>query len=643
MCGIAGSLDLRSGRAPDEDTVARMTDLLAHRGPDDAGMLVDPPVVLGHRRLSILDISAAGHQPMAARDGVRWITFNGEIYNYKELAEDLRALGHEFSTTCDTEVLLAAYTQWGGEALERLNGIFAFALWDRDRQELVCVRDRFGVKPFYYTVVDGRFRFASEIKALIIDNDVPRVPNDDRVLDFLAGGITDHTDETLFEGILQLPAGGVLTMRPGQETPPQPERWYVPKPAELQRPAAEELRDRLFDSVALRLRSDVPVGTTLSGGLDSTAVTAIATALRRREGLEPALTFSSRTDDPALDERKYYEHVLEMTGAPNRDLTPTSDGLLDDLDHLLWHMDEPFHSAAVYGHWQMSGLARSEGVTVLLDGQGGDEALAGYAYLLYPGLFFSLMLRGRIGLAIREARARSRVQGVSVVRSFREFVKVLLPNRLRKRRPPTWLAPSARRPGAPVPGRSLLAHHSYGLSVQPLPMYNHQLDRNTMSVSLEARNPFLDYNVVACGLALKPTDHLRNGFTKWTLREAMRGLLPEQVLGRPRKQGFSTDEAAWIRADLKHEVEETFRSPELASRPYFRPQELLSLLERHRSGEQHTAALWRAFVVERWFRLFIDPEVVTPPPPRGRFHVDRSRSARDAVVRLDRELVAEPR
>ena len=229
-----------------------------------------------------------------------------------------------------------------------------------------------------------------------------------------------------------------------------------------------------------------------------------------------------------------------------------------------------------------------------------------------------------------------------MVRSFRELVKVLLPNRLRKRKPPAWLAPTSRRPGAPVPGRSLLAHHTYGLTVQPLPMYNHQLDRNTMSVSLEARNPFLDYNVVACGLALKPTEHLHDGFTKWTLRAAMRGLLPEQVLGRGRKQGFSTDEAAWIRADLKHEVEETFRSAELAGRGYYRPDELLAMLERHRSGEQHTAALWRAFVVERWFRLFIDPEVVTPPPPRGRFQVDRSRSARNAVVRLDRELAAEP-
>jgi asparagine synthase (glutamine-hydrolysing) len=636
MCGIAGSLDLRGDRASDEEAVARMTDLLAHRGPDDAGLLVDPPVVLGHRRLSILDVSPAGHQPMSSADGRFWITFNGEIYNYKELAYELEELGHRFATTCDTEVLLAAYDQWGRDSLERLNGIFAFALWDRRRAELVCVRDRFGVKPFYYAVIDERFRFASEIKALLLDSALPRVPNDARVLDFLAGGITDHTEETFFQGILQLPAGGVMTLRQGERIP-RPARWYEPKPAVLRRAPVEELRDRLFDAVALRLRSDVPVGTTLSGGLDSSAVTAIATTVRGQEGLPPALTFSSRCDDPQLDEGRYIEPVLAMTGAANRDFTPSDDELLDDLDHVLWHMDEPFHSAAVYGHWQMSGLARSEGVTVLLDGQGGDEALAGYEYLLYPGFFYTLTLRGHLARALREARRRQSLQGFALRRSVKELVKLLLPSRLRKRRAPEWLSPERGSPDVPVPGRSLRAHHTYGLTVQPLPMYNHQLDRNTMSVSLEARNPFLDYRVVECGLALAPAEHLRDGFTKWTLRQALRGLLPDEILGRTRKQGFTTDEAAWIRADLGRAIEATFRSQKLASRPYFRPEGLLSLLARHRSGEQHAAAIWRAYIVERWLELFVDPESVEPPPARGRFQVDTSRSARAAVVRLEPE------
>jgi asparagine synthase (glutamine-hydrolysing) len=635
MCGIAGSLDLLMGREPDEELVAAMTDVLAHRGPDDAGLLVAPPVVLGHRRLSILDVSEAGHQPMVSRDGRYWITFNGEIFNYRELAAELRQVGHEFRTECDTEVLVAAYEHWGRESFPRLNGMFAFAVWDRLREELVCVRDRLGVKPLYYALCDGRFRFASEIKGLLLDPSVACVPNRPRVLDFLATGVTDHTDETLFEGILQLPAGSFMIVRQG--TPiAAAAKWYEPRPANLRKPSADELRERLVDAVALRLRSDVPVGTTLSGGLDSSAVTVIATEVRAAEGLAPAMTFSSRCDDPDLDEGRYIAPVLAMTGAPNRDFTPRVTGLLDDLDHLLWHMDEPFHSAAVYGHWQMSVLARSEGVVVLLDGQGGDEALHGYDYLLYPGFLYSSLIRGRLGRMIREVRCRRALKGISVQQSLKELVKLLLPARNRARRPPPWLRSDGAPAGLPLPSRSVRGHHRYGLTVQPLPMYNHQLDRNTMSVSLEARNPFLDHRVVECGLALGPADHLRAGFSKWTLREALRGRLPTAVLDRARKQGFTTDESTWIRGELGDAIEETFRSPAFAARPFFHPAELLSLLERHRSGEEHAAEIWRAYVVERWLELFCDPLLVEPPPVGDRFHVGTSHSARDAVIRLDR-------
>jgi len=434
VCGIAGSLDLVAGLDSAEDLVARMTDAVAHRGPDDAGMLVDLPVVLGHRRLSILDLSSAGHQPMPSDDGRLWITYNGEIYNYKELGDELRSLGRELHTSCDTEVLLKAYEQWGADALPRLNGIFAFAIWDRERQELFCARDRFGVKPLYYPEAAGRFRFASEIKALLLDPAVSRVPNDARVVDFLAYGYTDHTAETLFQGIMQLPGGTHLVVAPGRPVP-EPQLWYTPTPApRTGATRAEELRVRLESAVALRLRSDVPVGTTLSGGLDSSAITVLATKARRAEGLEPAQTFSSRCTDPRIDEWPYIEPVLELTGAPNQDFTPRQTDLLSNLDHVLWHMDEPFHSAAVYGHWMMSVLARSSGVTVLLDGQGGDEALAGYEYLFYPGFFFSTLTHGRVGVAAREAKGREAVQGGSLAHSARELVKVLLPARLRARK-----------------------------------------------------------------------------------------------------------------------------------------------------------------------------------------------------------------
>ena len=638
MCGIAGSLDLRDGRS-DEEMVARMTDLIAHRGPDDAGLLVDAPATLGHRRLSIIDLSPGGHQPMPDAAGRRWLTFNGEIYNYLELHEELEGLGHVFRTRSDSEVLLEAYAEWGPEALERLNGMFAFAIWDRERQELFCARDRFGVKPFYYTVVDGRFRFASEIKALLLDPAVPRVANEARVRDFLAYGITDHTDETLFEGIMQLPPGSSLLVR-ADSGALERHRWYEPRPSQRDgRPAAAALRERLVDAVRLRLRSDVPVGTTLSGGLDSTSVTAIVTTLRADEGLEPAPTYSARAVDPRIDEGRYIEPMLERTQTPNMAFTPRETDLLDHLDHVLWHQDEPFHSAAVYGNWKLSELARTGGVKVLLDGQGGDEALAGYEYLLYPGFFWTQLRRGRLRHGLHEALQRRARQGPSLVRSAKELLKLVLPARVRAPRLPSWLRPHDRATSFPLPRRTLLDHHLYGLTVQPLPMYNHQLDRNTMSVALEARNPFLDYRVVECALAFRPEEHVHDGYTKWSLREAMRDLLPAEVVDRPVKQGFTTDEADWMRGALGRVIDEAFRSLQPASRPWFDRSELLVLLERHRAGENHAAELWRAFIVERWQRMFIDVAELEPPqcdPSTPR----TDRRATDAVVRPTQDVLA---
>ncbi len=627
MCGIAGSFDLVGGRPSDEDVVARMTDVLVHRGPDDAGMLVEAPVVLGHRRLSIIDLSPGGHQPMQSHDGSLWITYNGEIYNYKELAVELAGYGHEFRTSSDTEVLLTAYAQWGIDALTRLNGMFAFAIWDRRRRRLVCVRDRFGVKPLYYTVVDGRFRFASEIKALFADSAVPRRPNDDRVKDFLAFGIIDHTAETLFEGVTQLPAGCWLAVEAGSVG--EPRRWYEPIPADLNGRPAETLRELLVDAVSLRLRSDVPVGTTLSGGLDSSSITAIAAKLRRDAQLEPIETFSSRCSDPTIDEWPYIKPMLAATGLPSFVDFPDNDDIVAYLDHVLWHTDEPFHRATSFAHWRLSALARTR-VTVLLDGQGGDEALAGYPHLFYPGFFFSNLTHGRVDRALREAWYRSAVQGTPLGRSARETVKVFLPDSIRAYKPPAWLIDPL---PPPLPGRTMLGHHKYVIGTQPLPMFNHVSDRNTMAVALEARNPFLDYRVVELGLGLRAADHVRRGYTKWTLREAARPFLPAEVVDRRRKQGFTSDEAHWIRGGLGDLMEAAFSSEEFGGRGYFDPDKVQEQLASHRGGADHTEQLWRAYVTERWFRLFIDPPRADRPTPPAGSPVTR-RYARDAMLRL---------
>jgi asparagine synthase (glutamine-hydrolysing) len=638
MCGIAGALDLTPGLETAEDLVARMTDMLAHRGPDGAGLFVDRPVVLGNRRLSILDLSAAGHQPMASEDGRVWITYNGEIYNYKELAQELRARGHRFRSSGDTEVLLRAYVEWGPDCLARLNGMFAFALWDRDRRELFSARDRFGVKPFYYTVADGRFRFASEIKALLIDPQVPRRPNDPRVIDFLVRGLADHTEETMFDGIHQLAPGSFMWVSP-TEGVGRPERWYRLAPADLDgRPTTDAVRELLTDAVSLRLRSDVPVGTFLSGGLDSSSVTVLASQLRRADGIDPPQSFTSRCRDPRIDESRYAKSVIEITGSRNHEFLPDERGLLNELDDLLWHMDEPFHAASVYGHWKLMELTRNVGITVLLDGQGGDEAFLGYHFLLYPSVYFTLCRRGHLLQAARELAWRRRRNGVSLRRSASEILRAILPHRVRRRRRPSWINPELPLPPRPLPPRTMRGHQLFGLIASPLPMYLHHEDRNSMGFSLEGRNPFLDYRTVELGLALDPEDLVQRGLSKWVVRDAMRGILPPSIVDRPDKQGFATDEADWLRrGELGSEVEAVFRSKTAADRPYFSPNALLTMLDCHRTGERFEFDLWRAFAVERWLRLFIDRAVYQapyrpPPAVRAGDHVTRLEQGRSAAT-----------
>jgi asparagine synthase (glutamine-hydrolysing) len=608
MCGIAGTVDLRRGLDSAERLVAEMTEVQAHRGPDGAGLMVDSDAVLGHRRLAILDLTDAGRQPMASPDGSLWITYNGEVYNYLELADDLRARGHRFRSACDTEVLLHAYAEWGEASLERLNGMFAFAIWDRRRGRLFCARDRFGVKPLYYTVAEGRFRFASEIKALLLDPAVPRRPNEPRVLDFLVHGLADHSAETMFEGVQQLEPGHLLTVDTASGAV-RTERWYEPLPAELGADPVAAVRERLLDSVALRLRSDVPVGTCLSGGLDSSCVVSITGLLRREAGVDVPDSFTARCLDPLLDESRYVEQVVAVSGARNHTVLPDDEDIVGSLDLMLWHMDEPFHGPTVYGHWKVMELARRTGVTVLLDGQGGDEVFGGYHYM-YPSYFLSLLRGGDAGTALAELRTRARIHGVGPARSAADLLKLLLPAGMRGRGRPDWISKGVPVPAAPIAGRLLDAQQQYGLMVSPLPAYLHHEDRNSMSFSLEARVPFLDYRVVEAGLALGPAQLLHDGKTKWALRQAMRGLVPAEILDRPDKQGFSVDQASWVGGALGSAIVETLTGRAAASRPFFDGARLAEAAVRPAAGD--AAALWRAFVVERWLRVFFDRDLEVP-------------------------------
>jgi len=585
MCGI-GALIGGAANATAQRIVG-MTRLVAHRGPDDEGYLAlcgggleprtfsvagepigDARVLLGHRRLSIVDLSPAGHQPMAGADGLAWVTYNGEVYNHVELRRELEALGHAFVSHSDTEVMLAAYRQWGIACLERFNGMFAFVLVDRARRRAYAVRDRFGVKPLYFwRAPDGALAFASEIKQFTALEGWRARLNRQRAYDFLAWGAFDHTEETLFDGVRQLRGGELLEIDLAAPANPAVRRWYGVEARAFRgtrQDAAEEFRALLTDSVRLRLRADVPVGSCLSGGLDSSAIVCTAAELLRSTGGNRLQkTFSAVSDSPRLDERRYAEEVVRVAQVEPHTTKPGPEAFFPQLDHLLWHHDEPFATSSIYAQWEVFRLAAAAGVKVMLDGQGADESLGGYPS--FHGARLAGLFRGlRWAKLAGEISALKRVHGMPATAALRGMAAGLLPGTvlsvartLGGEEAPDWLdvrklgaAPVHPYAGvAPAPRRSMLAFARFQLLRSSLPALLHWEDRDSMAHSIEARVPFLDYRLIELALGLPDEYRIDGGVTKIVLREAMRGVLPEKVRLRTDKLGFQMDDEGWLRRD----------------------------------------------------------------------------------------------
>lgn len=596
MCGIAGIVGTNTA---DLGPIGAMTTALRHRGPDDEGYLLadsrdarawpfrgpdsieeitDPALpstapeganlAFGHRRLAIIDLTAGGHGPMASPDGSLWITYNGEVYNYLELRDELRALGHAFRTSSDTEVLLAAYRQWGPGGLNRLNGMWAFALYDVREGTLFCARDRYGVKPFHYFEENGSsagpfFAFASEIKGLLAHPRVPRRPAESAVHSFLVSGALDEGAQTFFEGIRSLPAGHHLTLDLATRRT-RVQAWYtLPDGTPPRSGTGEELAALLQDAIRLRLRSDVPVGTCLSGGLDSSTI--VAMTARQLAG-SPArrCSFSVVYPDPGLDESAHVDSVVAATGVESVRTTPTAAELVRDLPALIRHQDEPIPSPGAYSQWRVMSLAREAGVTVLLDGQGADEVLAGYHYHYGPYLAEVAATGGSVE-ALSEARQISAVTGLSLtfLLGLLAYHTVPIPRGIRARAVarasthgrlrPSFLDPAFARRAGPARGErhlprpSLVAERRSAITKSSLPALLRFEDRNSMAFGVEARTPFLDYRLVERALAFPARDLIRGGWTKALLRDAASGLVPESVRLRRDKLGFATPEARWLR------------------------------------------------------------------------------------------------
>ncbi|MBM4442456.1 MAG: asparagine synthase (glutamine-hydrolyzing) [Candidatus Rokubacteria bacterium] len=634
MCGIAGIVLSDRGRTVDEPVLGRMTDVLRHRGPDDRGVNVWGNVGFGHRRLSIVDLEG-GHQPMSSADGTLWVTFNGELYNYVELRAELIQHGYRLKTYSDTEVLLALYDRYGLRMFEHMNGMFAFALWDARARRLVLARDRFGEKPLYWYRDRERVLFASEIKAILAVPGVRAAADPAAVQEYLTFQYC-LAERTLFDGVHRLPPASYLVLDDTGAEIERGEYWslgYEEDHARSEEYWVDELRFLLEDAVKIRLRSDVPVGTYLSGGVDSSVVTALAAKLMGR-GL-PAFTGYFAEGD-RFSELPYAEAVAKQHGCPHHVTCPSAQDFADNLGRIIYHMDEPAAGPGAFPQLMVSGLAR-RAVTVVLGGQGGDELFGGYArYLL---MYLEESLKGSIFQSQDPARHIVTLgralpnlamlqQYVPLLKDFwsqglfgpverRYFALITRIPELAQYFTPGFLA--ARDDAAIYAGfeaqfNDVLRHVSTGGSAlfNRMTAYDvrtllqsllHVEDRMSMAVSLESRLPLLDYRIAELMFRMPPLYKYRDGKSKSVLLAATRSLLPETVRERKDKMGFPVPFVEWARGPLKGFVSDILLGQAARERGIYRMDGLARLLESERPFGRE---LWGLLCLELWFRTFLD-------------------------------------
>jgi len=603
MCGLCGIVDFE--RAPDRGEVESMLDGLAHRGPDGLGIHEDGAACLGHLRLAIIDLSDAGLQPMASEDGLR-LLHNGEIYNYLELRDELRARGHVFRSETDTEVILAAYREWGEACVERFNGMWAFVIWDPERRTLFCSRDRFGIKPLYYRLEGRRLAFASE--PWVLRGEAPRA-NLHAVRDYLEHAYLDHDDETFFAGVRRLPPAHSLTFDADGLRLRRYWRLERREPAE---DALAAVRGTFLDAVRLELRSDVPVGTALSGGIDSSAI-AVAVAFH---GHERQKTVSAYFAEAGFDERPYARAVVSRTNADAYWVSFDATDLVENLPSIVEAQGEPFGSTSICAGWYVMREARGAGLKVMLDGQGGDEILAGYR-AFFGSRLADLLRERRLREATAELAAFAAVNGPQWAAVA--LVGPHLPERLRiaaraRLRGSARLAAPELRELDPVTTANgsayddrLRRHLQLVLTRRGLPELLRYEDRNSMAHSIEARVPFLDHRLVELAFSLPGDELIRRGETKSVLRRALADLLPKEVRERRDKLGFVTPERRFLRGALGELAADVFASRSFAERGLVDARAARRRLERHRRGEIDAGfELWRALNLELWARRFLD-------------------------------------
>lgn len=630
MCGIVGIFDRLGGREISRELLGRMNESQHHRGPDEGGLHVEPGLGFGHRRLSIIDLSS-GQQPLFSRDGSIVVTYNGEIYNFMEVRRELEALGHEFSTHCDTEVIVYAWQAWGEACVERFRGMFAFGLWDRNRETLFLARDRLGVKPLYYAEVgDGCFAFGSELKSLLLHPGLPREIDPSAVEEYFAYGYVPEP-KTIYRNVYKLPPGFRLSLRRGRRDLAPERYWEIPFLVDgriTEEAARQELIERLREAVEIRMVADVPLGAFLSGGVDSSAVVAMMAGLNP----EPVNTCSIGFGEAAFDESRYAAMVAGRYHTRHRveQVDPDDFSLIDRLADLY---DEPYADSSALPTYRVCELARKE-VTVALSGDGGDENLAGYRRYRWhtyeermrswcpPTLRKSVFgLLGKVypkaDRAPRFLRAKSTFEALArdSVEGYFHSVSIL-PDRLRQ---PLFSAQFRSQlqgyHAAEVLRRhALTAPTEHPLSlVQYLDMKTYlpgdiltKVDRASMAHALEVRVPLLDHTLVEWISGLPPEYKLHGREGKYLFKRGLEPYLSEDILYRP-KMGFSVPLAKWFRGPLRDKIREAVLGPVMADSGYFDMEFLRKLVDAHQSGaNDHSAGLWSLLMYESFLRRHRD-------------------------------------
>ena len=633
MCGICGiAVPEKVGRNVDQGLLVRMRDVMEHRGPDDANLYIDGSVGLGHRRLSIVDLSG-GKQPMANEDGSIWISFNGEIYNHKDFRHELEAHGHRYTSASDTETIIHLYEELGASTAEKLRGMFAYAIWDRKNRRLVLTRDRLGIKPLYYYLTDeGVIYFASEIKSLLEVQALRPELNYNALSEYLANRFTTG-EETLFKGVKRLLPGHTLVWSEGRIEIKQ--YWEVSfhKQSNLlsDDKYVAQFQELFDEAVSLRLMADVPLGAFLSGGIDSSAIVA---SMSKMMG-EPVKTFSVGFAERDANELAYARTIAHTFKTEHHEIVVSPEQFFQALPALVYQEDEPIAHPSSLPLYFVSELAR-EHVKVVLTGEGSDELLAGYGK--YRTTVFNLAVGSQyhsITPQIIRDFIKGAIKGVlpsSLRRKLERTFLFLTPEISeiyfdnfsvfsRQSQIPLFTQEASERMRTKDPYKMLLQYADASdaemlldkLLAIDLKTYLHELlmkqDQMSMAASIESRVPFLDHKLVEFAAGLPVKMKMRGLTTKYILRRAMRDRLPKEILTR-KKMGFPVPVGAWLRGKFSYILDEYVLSPRALERGIFNPDFVRNLVHRHRAGEQHDERLWALINFEIWQRQFFDGEEV---------------------------------